>query len=441
MLLLGWLCVFHTSNVVQGDGVSMCPVFDRYYHSKLTFADLWAPYQGHRILCHRLVDLLLGVATHWNVHFEIGLIYLTLWFDFYVLWALLQDLSPVVSTGTRAALAGVCSWFVFSTSQSEIWTNGFNLGPALNVASVLTGVVILHRFGAAMPALLGAILAGIVASYSYGNGLTYWAALTPLLHAKLRNDPRWFAKSLLWIVVAALVIGLYFHGLGGTGADMSLGQSLLHILQMPGRFFAFFFTCAGAGIFYLNGAKAALPPTARLLVASGAPICGLVGLGGWGWVTWRLRRRVDEAFATLAPWLALGLYGLFSVGVIALTRYGGAPESAISSRYILLSQYLWLALFVCAVSLGFSVSRKQLWILGGILFVCYGISYANGLRRARETSLRLRQARMELLSQPTTQTYLLINTDRDPAQTAAFMEMNRANRLSLFHHLPEQAKP
>ena len=440
LALLGWLVIFNTSNVVWGDGVSMCPVFDHFYRSTLTFAELWAPYQGHRILCHRGVELLLGLATHWNVHYEIGLIYLTLALDFCLLWWLLQDLRASVTDQGRLLLLGLCSLFIFSASQSEVWTNGFNLGPAINATSVLLGIAILAKFGANFPALLGCLLAGVVASYSYGNGLAYWLAMAPLLAVKLRHDPRWRGKWLLWILVAAVIIGLYFDGLGSSGGSMSLGQALFHVVLIPGRFFVFLLTCAGASVFYLNGEKAAVAPWVRLLLASGAPLCGAVGLAGAGWVAWRLRRRAEE-WVLLAPWVALGLYAVATVGIISLTRYGGASAAAISSRYVLFSQYLWLALFVCLARLAPAIRRSWVWTLASILLVCYGISYANGLRRARETSMNLRQARAELLTVPTVATYRRVNPDRDPAQVADFMRMNREHRLALFHVLSDERKP
>ena len=55
----------------------MCPTFDKFYASALTFNDLWESYQGHRILFPRLVELGLGWATHWNTSFDIGTAYVT----------------------------------------------------------------------------------------------------------------------------------------------------------------------------------------------------------------------------------------------------------------------------------------------------------------------------------------------------------------------------
>jgi hypothetical protein len=432
LVLLGLLVVFRTWNVVWGDGVSMCPIFDKFYRSTLTFSDLWEPYQGHRIFFHRALELLLGWATHWNVNVEIGFVYVTFVSDFCLLCWLLQDLPSTVSVRVRMILAMMISLSVFSASQLEIWTNGFNIGMALSAFSVVTGLTILAKFGPRFWALLGCIAAGVVASYSFGNGIVYWGALVPLLYCKLRNDPRWLGKSVLWATAAATTILFYFYRLGGTGGPTPLGQAVLNSFRMPGTFLRYLLTCAGADIFFLNGAKANLPVNVRLLVACGAPICGLAGLVALGWSVWRLSRRANSDWTSAAPWLSLGLYGVFSVGTIAITRYTFLPESAISSRYILFSQYLWLSLFVLLALLSPRLSRGWWWMMGGILTVCYLISYGNGLRRAREISSQLRQIRMELLSQPTEQTYHLINPNRDPAQVASFMEMNRHSRLATF---------
>ncbi len=436
MVLLVLLFVFRTWNVAWGDGVSMCPIFDKFYRSTLTFGDLWEPYQGHRILVHRTVALLLGWATHWNINVEIGLIYLTLVVDFCLLCWLLGDLRSLVSARGRFVLAGVCSLFVFSTNQTEIWTNGFNLGIALNVASALAGLVGLAKFGAGFPTLLFAMAAGVVASTTYGNGLTYWVAAVPLLYVKLRGDPRRQAKSLLWTAVAGATVFLYFYGLGGSGASMTFSQSVLHIFQAPGTFLTYWFGCAGASVFFLNGARAGLPAGMRLLAASGAPLCGGAGLLAFGYTVWKLWRGRRHDFSLVAPWLSLGLYGILSVGVTSVVRYTTALESSISSRYILYSQYMWLALFVLLALLAPRVKQGWLWSLTAVLLACYLISYTNGLRRSQITSGQLKQVHADLVSQPTAQTYRLINADRDPAQVAGFVEVMRQHRLALFHDEP-----
>ena len=433
IILLALLFLFRTWNVAWGDGVSMCPIFDKFYRSTLTFGDLWEPYQGHRIVIHRAVELALGWATHWNINVEIGFIYLTLVVDFSFLCWLLGDLRPVIPARTWFLLAGIFSLSIFSTNQTEIWTNGFNLGIALNVASAVAGLTCLAKFGSGFPALLFAMAAGVVASNTYGNGLTYWGAAVPLLYIKLRDDSRWLAKSLLWTAVAGVTVFLYFHGLGGTGASMTLSQSVRHIFQVPRTFFTYWFGCAGAGVFFLNGAKAGLPASARSLVASGAPICGCLGLLAFAWTVWKLLRDRMRDLPLVAPWLSLGLYGVFSVGVTSIVRYTGAMESSISSRYIIYSQYMWLALFVLLAMLMPQVKRHWRWSMTVVLSVCYLISYTNGLRRSRITSAELKEVRADLLSQPNARTYHLINGDRDPAQVASFVEMTRRHRLTFFY--------
>ena len=433
LVLLGWLFVFGGWNVPFGDDISMAPIFDKFYRSTLTFGDLWEPYQGHRILFHRSLELLFGCATHWNTSVEIAFVYLTFLGDFALLYWLLQDLRPAVSSRVWLTLAAILSLSIFSTSQVENWTNGWQMGLSLSVLSVVGGVVLLAKFGARPGTLVLCVLAGIVASYSFGNGLTYWGALVPLLYIKLRDDPRWLGKALLWAAAAGVVVFFYFYHFGGTGtSSTTMGQAVLGIARLPGKFLTYLLTCSGAGVFFLNGAKANLSPSARLLVSTGAPACGLVGLVAFAVAAWRLWRRGGQNVPLMAPWLSLGLYGVFSVGMTSLTRYMLPPESAIGSRYITYSQYLWLALFVFLALLAPQVARAWRLGLGGLLVVCYLISYGNGVRRDRATSATLRQIRTDLLGQPTARTYNLITPDRDPAQVAEYVELMRRNRLSVF---------
>ena len=436
LVLLGLLFVFRGWNVPWGDDVSMCPLFDKLYRSTLTPGDLWESYQGHRIFFPRLLELAFGRVDHWNLNVDIGLVYLLLAADLALLCWLLHDLRPVVSGRTRVILAGLCSLSVFSANQEENWMNGFMLNLSLSVTCVLAGTVLLAKRGATFSTLLACIAAGTVASYSFGNGVTYWLALVPLLSVKLRGDPRWLVKALSWAAAAGVVIFFYFYRLGGGGGSMSLGQSALHVFRVPGTFLTYLFACAGAGAFFLNGAQANLPAAARLLVASGAPLCGLVGLTAFAVTVWRRLRREGQPLPLIAPWLSLASYAILSVGVTSLARYTSAPESAIASRYIAFSQYLWLALFVLLALSAARARRPWFWSLGSALALCYLVSYANGLRHAAAVSAQLRQARQDLVTRPGAATYRTINGDRDPAQVAGFMDMTRRHRLALYRDEP-----
>ena len=440
LFLLGILCLFRGKNVVWGDDVSMCPIFDKFYHSRLAFHDLWEPYQGHRVLFHRSLELFLGWATHWNTSVNIGFVYATFLADFFLLCWLLQDLRPTLSERTRLILMAVISLSIFSANQVENWANGWQMGLALCTLCSLGGLVLLAKRGAGFGPLAWCLLAGIVASYSFGNGLVYWVALVPLLGSKLRGDPWRWAKGILWAATAGVVIFFYFHAFGGGAVALPPGGAAPNIPQRVGTFFHYLLTCSGAGIFFLNGAKAHLSPAAHRVVAAGAPLCGLIGLTALAVVVWRLLKR-GERLPEAAPWFAMGLYGLGSVGVTCLARYTTPPESAIASRYITYSQYLWLSLFVLLALLAPRMHRRWRQGPGIVLALCYLVSYANGVRLDQGNTATLKQIRAGLLSQPTPETYHLINPDRDPAQVASFMEMTRENRLALFHDAPVPKSP
>ena len=441
LILLGVLFVFRGWNVVWGDDVSMCPVFDKLYHSTLTFHDLWEPYQGHRVFFHRCLELGLGWFTHWNTYFNVGFVYLSFLADFCLLGWLLQDLRFVLPERTRLLLLLVTSLSIFSTNQAENWCNGWQMGLALSTLCVLCGLVLLAKYGAGLSTLILCTLAGVVATYSFGSGLTYWGALVPLLYVKLREDRLGWVKGMFWAAVTIVVIVFYFHGMSsGTAMSPMPSQDAPGLPQRLGRFFYYWLTCSGAGVFFLNGTKANLSPWMHRLVAAGAPVCGFAGLTAFAVVVWRLLRRGDD-LPRLAPWLALGLYGLFSVGVTCLARYTAPVESAISSRYITYSQYVWLALFVLLALLTPHLHKRWWQGIGIILASCYVVSYANGLRGARATSANLQEVRLELLSQPTAHTYHVINTDRDPAQVISFVEIMRRDHLALFHDAPAHASP
>ncbi len=436
LLLATLLLAFGSWNVVWGDGVSMCPIFDKYYRSTLTFYDLWEPYQGHRILFHRLAELLLGLVTHWNTNYEIGFIILMLLVDFALICVLLQELRNAVTGRAWYLLVGVCSLALFSTSQLGNLVNGFQMGLIMSLTSVLLGIVCLTKFELSYGALGVCIAAGVVASYSFGNGFAYWIASTPPLIAKLRIARHRWAKAMIWVTAAIVTIFLYFYKLGGNGTAVSITASIVNVFRTPLFFMAYLCTCLGAPIFFLNGAKALfLPAPMRLMVSFGAPVCGIIGLCLFGYLIFLWWKRGCPSTRLLAPWLALGIYALLSVGLTSLARFSTSLlMSAIASRYISYSQYFWLSLFVFAVVIKPDIKRAQVVSIGALLVIGYLISYANGLRQIIGTSAQLKQVRADLLSgRPTAQTYFTINTDRDPDEVERYVDILRQHRLATFH--------
>ena len=101
------------------------------------------------------------------------------------------------------------SLIVFSPVQWENWTWGWQIGIILNVLGVVVAVWSLSRWPGRPKGLLVAIVAAVVASYSFNNGQLTWLIALPLL---LRKE---FASRIhiaVWVTAAIATCSLYYHG-------------------------------------------------------------------------------------------------------------------------------------------------------------------------------------------------------------------------------------
>lgn len=429
-------------NVVTGDQISMCWIFDRFYRGELTFHDLWEDYHGHRIFVQRAVEVAAGALTHWNVNYEIILTYVAAIGIFLLLMHLLRKSRGVLPTSWRFPLAMLFSAFVFSTNQHGSWSNGFALGTTLSVFWILVGVTTLAAPQVTATRLSVGMVAGVLASYSYGNGFLYWVACVPMLAARLRTDRFGTVKIGAWLLATVGVVFFYFYGLSGTGTGIPLGTALRNGFQRPLHFAAYGLTYLGSPALHLNGSNASYLPTAtRSALKFGPPLFGLMGLGGLLWLSARLTRENRTMVVTLTPWWTLASYALMSAAVTTVARAStSVVAGGLSSQYVVFSQFLWLPLFVMAAVVAGEPKAKagvRRWGplpigLLGVLVLAYVVSYGNGLRKFVVSSAQARQIRADLLGQPTAKTIALINADEDPAQVARSVEILRQHRLATF---------
>ena len=107
----------------------------------------------------------------------------------------------------------VLSIIIFSLSQGQNWLWGFQLMVPMNVLAVVAGFVLLQtpnnwaKYSAA-------ILLGVIASYSFANGVSYWfIGLFILLVLTFDNRRLMISRVAIWLVAAGLTILLFTYRL------------------------------------------------------------------------------------------------------------------------------------------------------------------------------------------------------------------------------------
>jgi hypothetical protein len=342
-----------TVDVPFADQWALVPLLARSYDGSLTFHDLWAQHNEHRLLVPRILMLALARLSGWNTRVEmLGSIALAA-AAFCVL------VYQVRSTGQAmrmhwAWLVPALSLAIFSLDQAESWWGGWNLQIFLCVFGVHAGIALLTRPTIGWPTLLLALLCDVIASYSYGPGLLTWAVCLALLG--LRAHP-WTATASLriavWSTVGALVIASFFYRYTWSAQSTSVAT----VLHAPRPYLRYIMTYLGApptrgAVEYLFGqitgdtqAICNLGDSDLCMYVNNAAIAaGIGGLLLFALVTWALIRAAP--LSTVLPYLGLGAYALGAGILTSLGRVSYGNHQALAQRYATTATLFWLALVI-----------------------------------------------------------------------------------------------
>lgn len=308
----------------------------RYDAGQLGLLDFWAQHNEHRPLFPRMLMFLLALFSGWNVGLELAANWL-------LALALLLSLLLLLRRSTRPDLfpwfAVGLSCLVFSWVQMENWVWGWQIQVFMSTAAVAGGVVLLGSATPGIAAFVGAIALGVVASYSFANGLLYWFAVGPLVvMAPTLTRTQRILRGLVWVAVAILTIQSYLFDYH----TPEVSPGLSSILDAPMAFAGYFVLYIGApvvGIFTKPAWHGVAPP-----VATWAFLPGLAGLVAMGALKVALFRRGTDTVWRMAPWLSLAAFAIFSAGLTAAGRAAFGMEHALTSRYTTIGTLFWCAL-------------------------------------------------------------------------------------------------
>ncbi len=294
----------------------------RLHHGLLTFGDVWAQHNEHRNLFANLMFLGFERIGGWDVVREEYFAVAVLALGALALWRLIAERIP----GTRALVVfAACSATLFSLVQWENFSLGYNVGWEACTAAVLAVTYLLTRRARAPRDVLLAVLAATVASFSSGQGLVAWPVGLVAIVLTGRDRVR---TGLLWLVAAALVIGVYYTGWHPYDSGGSVSAAAHPRLV------------ASYALAYLGAPLAGWAGPAASVVAGTALV---LALALFAWADLRPAER-GARLVRAAPWYALAAYPLASALVTAASRAGLGLEQAITSRYTAIAQFIVLAL-------------------------------------------------------------------------------------------------
>lgn len=371
-------------------------LFVKGFGHQITFADLVAKHNEHRILIPRLILLAINPITHWNNIANQVVAWLIVCATSLLILRLIHRTHP---PGHPLVLWFLCNVMIFTPAQWENWLWGMsleNFSPAFFIFAAF--VVALSKWEFRVRLILCILLAA-AATYSSGNGILAWPLVGALL-AWSQSRPEWTAKikwMVLWIVATAVIILLYRIQIPGapdnTGKwdTFNRDQILPYNLAFMGNAFAY------AADWNWKISSMGCGSVMLLLLAA---------VTVHFFYLWRLGR--VEVCRRMLPWLMVAGYGIFSGLIASFYRAGAGAPQALQSRYVSFSLYLPVGLILLLPMSGeelrktFSRHFSRVWsaapALAAILLLliqCSTLSHA--FENFREVHMQFRRGKGTLL--------------------------------------------
>jgi hypothetical protein len=325
-------------NFPYWDEMLLLPLIDKAHTGALGFIDFWAQHNEHRPFFPRLIIVGLALATHWNVWWVLAANVLC---GIGVFLILASALLRTPGNGWSPLWAmPVLSFFVFSWSQMENWVWGLELTVFLCVLATVAGIVAASGRAPGWGRFFAAIGFGIVASYSFANGLVYWFAALPviLLTPDLKRDTR-ILRATIWGVAAFLVIESYMFDYHKPGVSPPLSA----VLAQPQAYLGYVLLYLGSPVtgFFFK------PPWHGGPAYEVGPLHFLPGIAGIGlcaWLLWRIHQTKRVAWSDAAPWLSLMAFAVGSALATGIGRVGLGIFAGLYSRYMTTNMLFWCGL-------------------------------------------------------------------------------------------------
>jgi len=425
LLLVADVAKYHV-DVPFWDQWNFVPLLGKSYEEGVTFKDLWSQHNEHRLLFPRLIMLGLARASRYNIAWELVFILLLAAASLALIWRQLVKTAGASGYSGLPWAVPAASLLIFTLGQAENWLWGWQIQIFLNVLAVIAGLALLGGGAFQWRRLWWAAGLGIVASYSFANGLIFW----PLgFIALLLSPPREKRSRVLaltaWAASSAFIIISYFYRFR---YDSPSGTPLAHFLGRPGEFVLYVLKYLGRPVINYEGCALAV---------------GLIGLILFGVFSFLTLRDKSEKGRVFLPFI---LFGLYSIGCGMLTgigRVGFGSAQAMSGRYVPFSALLWVSniafLYVLSQEVRTRVKTRPIRVFGlagiGILsfVLVFGIartSYRVGHRVFKSYHSRMSEARAELLRGEDEKRLLNLYIDADYVRRGA--EVLKKHKLSVF---------
>jgi hypothetical protein len=396
----------------------------------LTFADLFAQHNEHRILFLTLINLGVLCFSSFNVIASMKFSWLLI--------ALLAVIATHhiatrngVSDKRKYFFAALISFLLFSLTQYENLLWGFQIGFVMVLFFSVTSCYFLCRMCDATRMatrniyFIAALLSAVIDSFSSSQGLIAWVTGLVIFFMAFRKKSFSSPYFIVWALTTAATWIVYFYDY----VKPEHHPSLSYLFEHPGAFLHYFLTLMGnavSGNFKTGGVVFGALLLLFLVVA-----CVEI---------WRSKQVRQFIFP-----LALTLNSLFILGSIAVGRTGFGAEQALASRYTTFSVCLVVGIALLWMELNGAGKRRLLIknmarILAAALLISIPVTMAEGIQNGKKMKADRDYSAYLLETFDTQPDQLLSRINPEPDSIRSRTAYLKERRLHVFHH-PQFAVP
>jgi len=344
-------------NVPFMDDWQFVPLLEKARNGTLTFQDLWAPHDEHRLLLPRIIVIASMFATGGDYRVQSLITFsVVAVISACLLWLMVRLNGSRNSVFWTWALANIA---LFSPIQFHNWLWPMQFAYFLPYTFLALCFCTLYARIPALPKFVMAAVFALAGNYSFVQGNLIWPAALPvilfapdLLRKGVRRN-----FAIAWVILGALAVTLYFWGLehNSAASDYAYGHdgvpptmsTLRQFQERPA------YTVARMGRFILamfgNSVARGFPVADNLVFSR---ICGtialilaLIGLAA----AWRRGLFLNRAL----PWACLLLFTFLTAAFVCVGRVWRGDAQPLTPRYATFGTFCIVSL-IALLSSGFS---------------------------------------------------------------------------------------
>jgi len=341
------------------DQWELVPLLEKMHNHTLGLADLWSQHNEHRVIFPQILMVLLAYFSNWNIFLELCTSLILAILSLLFLFSILGNTSETKTPWLKI----IISLLVFSMVQYENWIWGWQLQIFMSVLGTIIAMWAANKWQGKSLGMAIAILAAILASYSFGSGLATWPAIFVLLLIQ----KKWKLKHIIILITACIAtVLLYYYNYTKSPSNTPISFFMEH----PLSYIRYILTYLGSPLGQTGFTSLAM--ALILLILTSYAIFNI----------WRYDK---QKLYDLAPWLGLAIYALLAACMTGLGRAGSGWHQALSSRYTTISVLFTISAVILvyhSMIISFSIKKNIKNILFTFIVICiFLVSYIDSYRR------------------------------------------------------------